>query len=122
MITDTKRWLEKIGKTIDAKDGAAFAEFLTEDGNFRFGNQPAVKGRKEIADYVNAFFTMHKGSSHEIVNCWNDVKSVIWQGKVTYTRMDNRKVDVNFTNIFYMSGDLISDYLIYIDNTPLFEK
>ena len=122
MITDTKNWLEQIGNTIDAKDGAAFAKFITEDGNFRFGNQPAVKGRKAIADYVNAFFTMHKGSSHEIVNCWKDEKGIVWQGKVTYTRMDNRKVDVNFTNIFYMKGDLIADYLIYIDNTPLFEK
>jgi hypothetical protein len=121
-MTDTKSWVEKISKTIDAKDGEAFAAFITEDGNFRFGNQPIVKGRNAIADYVNAFFTMHKGSSHEIVNCWNHGSAIIWQGKVTYTRMDDRKVDVNFTNIFYMDGDLISDYLIYIDNTPLFEK
>jgi hypothetical protein len=122
MITDTRIWLEEIGKTIDSKDGVAFAAFLTEDGNFRFGNQPAVTGRKAIADYVNAFFTMHNGSSHEVVNYWKSDAGIVWQGKVTYTRMDNRKVDVNFTNIFYMKGDLISDYLIYIDNSPLFAE
>lgn len=121
-MKDTKSWLESIGRTIDAKDGEAFAKFITENGSFRFGNQPPVTGRKAIADYVNYFFTMHKGSAHEIVNCWNDGKSIVWQGKVTYTRMDDRKVDVNFTNIFYMDGDLITDYLIYIDNAPLFEK
>jgi hypothetical protein len=121
-MKDTKSWLEKIGRTIDSKDGAAFAKFITEDGIFRFGNAAEVKGRKAIADYVNAFFTMHNGSSHEIVNCWDHGDSIIWQGKVTYTRLDERKVDVNFTNIFYMDGDLIKQYLIYIDNSPLFEK
>ena len=121
-MKDIKNWLEEIGKTIDSKDGVAFAEFLTENGNFRFGNQAPVTGRKAIADYVNYFFTMHNGSSHEVVNYWEGKDSIVWQGEVTYTRMDNRKVDVNFTNIFYMDGDLIKDYLIYIDNTPLFEK
>src|SRR5260221_9965256 len=106
-MKDIKNWLITIGKTIDSKDGAAFAEFITENGNFRFGNQTPVTGRKAIADYVNYFFTMHNGSEHEIVNFWEGADSIVWQGKVTYTRMDNRKVDVNFTNIFYMDGDLI---------------
>lgn len=119
-MTNTKSWLEKIGKTIDAKDAAGFADFITEDGAFRFGNAEDVKGRKAIADYVAYFFTMIKSSEHEIVKFWEDDNSIVWQGRVNYTRLDDRKVPVNFTNILYMKGDLISDYLIYIDNTPLF--
>jgi len=125
---ETKTWLEKIGKTIDAKDSVGFVNFLTEDGIFRFGNQPDVKGRKAVADYAAAFFNMIKSSEHEIVNYWHPPVGgqvsdcIIWQGKVLYTRLDEKKVTVNFCNIFYMKGELIDQYLIYIDNTPLFAE
>ncbi len=120
MISDTRAWIESIGKTIDAKDAKAFSEFCTEDGEFRFGNAESVTGRKNIEDYVAAFFNMIGSSKHEIPNCWNTGEHIIWEGKVTYTRLDGKVVPVNFTNIFYMDGDLIKRYLIFIDNTPLF--
>ncbi|HEY3252146.1 MAG TPA: nuclear transport factor 2 family protein [Ignavibacteria bacterium] len=85
-MESTKAWLEKIGKTIDAKDSEGFADFLTEDGIFRFGNQPDVKGRKAVAGYVAQFFTMIKSSEHEIVNFWEKDNAVIWQGRVHYTK------------------------------------
>ena len=119
---DTKAWLEKIGQTIDAKDSAGFASYLTEDGIFRFGNQPDVVGRQATADYVAAFFGMIKSSKHEIVNIIEDKNVIVWEGKVTYTRLDERIVHVNFCNVFYMKNGLIGRYLIYIDNTPLFAE
>lgn len=125
---ETKLWLEKIGKTIDAKDSAGFANYLTEDGIFRFGNQPDVKGRKAVEDYVAAFFNMIKSSVHEVVNFWNPPAGgqagdcIIWQGRVHYTRLDEKKVSVNFCNVFYMKDELIDQYLIYIDNSPLFAE
>ena len=117
---DRKQYLETIGKTIDSKDADKFASFLTENGIFRFGNADAVQGRKAVSDYVAYFFTMIKKSEHKIINFWEQNDAVIWQGEVTYTRLDDKKVTVNFTNIFYMEDDLIDQYLIYIDNTPLF--
>jgi hypothetical protein len=44
-----------------------------------------------------------------------------WEGRVTYTRLDGRKVKITLTNIFY-DRDLINKYNIYIDNTPLFAE
>lgn len=117
---DRKAWIEKLGKTIDAKDSEGFANFLTEDGIFRFGNQPEVRGRQATRDYVARFFTMIKSSQHEIINLLEKDDKIIWQGRVTYTRLDANKVTVNFCNIFYMKKDMIDQYLIYIDNTPLF--
>ena len=119
-MKDTKSWLVEIGNTIDAKDAKGFSEYITEGGSFRFGNAEPVTGRKAIEDYVAAFFGMIGGSKHEIVKCWNDENGVVWEGKVTYTRLDGKVVPVNFTNVFYMNGDLIETYNIYIDNTPLF--
>jgi hypothetical protein len=119
-MQDTRSWLEKIGKTIDAKNAKGFSEFCTEGGEFRFGNAESVVGRKNIEDYVAAFFGMIGSSSHEVLNCWDNGKEIVWEGKVVYTRLDGKVVPVNFTNVFYMDGDLIARYLIFIDNTPLF--
>lgn len=119
-MTDTKAWLEGIGKTIDAKDAKGFTGYITENGSFRFGNAPDVVGRKAIEDYVTAYFGMISSSSHEVLNNWESEKGIVWEGRVTYTRLDGNIVPVNFTNIFYMNGDLIERYLIFIDNTPLF--
>ncbi|MFA7360666.1 MAG: nuclear transport factor 2 family protein [Candidatus Kapaibacterium sp.] len=115
-----KEWIEKIGDIIDAKDSTEFSNLLTEDGIFKFGNADEVKGRKNIADYVEVFFNMIKGSQHKVVNFWEQGDNVIWQGEVLYTRTDGKQVNVNFCNVFYMDGDLVEKYIIYIDNTPLF--
>lgn len=119
-MNDTKSWLEKVGNSIDAKDAKGFSEYITEDGIFRFGNADEVKGRKAIEDYVAAFFGMIGSSKHEIVNFWDNGSHIVWEGIVHYTRLDDKKVDVKFTNIFDMEGDLVKNYKIYIDNTPLF--
>ncbi len=42
------------------------------------------------------------------------------EGLVTYTRLDGSQVTIPFVNVFYLRGDKIARYLIYIDNGPLF--
>lgn len=121
-MNDTKSWINSLAETIDAKDARKFSEYITENGSFRFGNADEVTGRKAIEDYVAAFFGMIKGSNHETVNFWDTGSHIIWEAKVTYTRLDDKKVPVNFTNVFDMKGDLVDKYKIYIDNTPLFAE
>jgi hypothetical protein len=118
---DIKQWLESIGSAIDSLDADKFAEFLCDDCIFKFGNQPEVNGKLKTRDYVAAFFGLIKGSSHKVIEFWEKGNSIVWQGEVIYTRTDDRKVTVGFVNIFRMRENLIKDYLIYIDNAPLFE-
>ncbi len=42
------------------------------------------------------------------------------KGSCTYTRLDGSQVTIPFVNVFYLQGDKIARYLIYIDNGPLF--
>ena len=116
-----KTWLEDIGKSIDSLDANKFVGFLTDDCFFKFGNQPGVQGKETTRDYVAAFFKIIAGAEHKVVDFWEKDNSVVWQGEVLYTRLDGKKVKVDFTNIFHMNSELIKDYLIYIDNSPLFE-
>jgi ketosteroid isomerase-like protein len=45
---DASPWLRQLFAAVDAKDTQHFVGFLAEDATFRFGNQPAVRGRAAI--------------------------------------------------------------------------
>jgi len=119
-MENLNKWLEEIYTKIDAKDAAGFAGYITENGAFRFGNMEPLVGTQAITDGVAYFFSTIGSSKHKIVNAWQNGDWITWQGEVLYTRLDGNKVNVNFVNIFRMEGDLIAEYLIYIDNTPLY--
>ena len=42
------------------------------------------------------------------------------QGEATYTRKDDKMVTVPFLNLFKMKGALVSQYIIYVDISPLY--
>lgn len=113
-------WWNALMATIDGKRAQDFARFLTQDGEFRFGNQPSVHGREAVAAYVEAFFGMIGGSRHELLHTWADAGTAVCEGLVHYTRLDGRQVSVPFVNVFHLRGGEIARYLIYIDNAPLF--
>jgi ketosteroid isomerase-like protein len=115
-----QHWWNSLMATIDGKRPQEFAQFLAEDGEFRFGNQASVHGRANVAAYVEAFFGMIGGSQHELRRTWGDGDTRACEGSVTYTRRDGTTVTVPFANVFYMRGDKIARYLIFIDNGPLF--
>jgi ketosteroid isomerase-like protein len=113
-------WWSSLFASIDSKNAHDFAEFLTPDGEFRFGNQPAVHGRENVEAYVGAFFGMIGGARHEVQRTWSDGDTRICEGFVTYTRLDGSTLRVPFANFFYMRADKIARYLIFIDNGALF--
>jgi len=106
--------------TIDAKDAAGFAAFLTPDGEFRFGNAPPVVGRAAIEAAVGGFFSAIGASRHRLVQTWQRPGAVACEGEVTYTRLDGSRLTVPFVNVFALRGAEIASYRIFIDNSPLF--
>lgn len=117
---EIKEKILELFKCIDTMDADKFVTYLTEDAIFRFGNAPAVPGKKAIRDAVFEFFKSIKSISHKCVNLWEIKTHVVYEGIVKYTRHDGNKVELNFVNVFKMNGDLIKDYFIYIDITPLY--
>jgi ketosteroid isomerase-like protein len=113
-------WWKSLLATIDGKRPQEFARFLTDDGEFRFGNQPPVHGQANVAAYVDAFFGMIGSSQHELQRTWQDGDARGCEGFVVYTRLDGSTLRVPFANVFYMRDDKIARYLIFIDNGALF--
>lgn len=107
---------------IDAQDGAAFVAYLTEDAIFRFGSASPVQGRTSIQAAVEGFFATIAGCKHTIFNSLRQDDTVVCEGEVAYQRHDGREVILPFTDVFEYSGDLISQYKIYIDVSPLYAE
>ena len=113
-------WWNALFAAIDGKRTQDFVAFLCEDGEFRFGSAPGVRGRASVAAAVDAFFGMIAASRHELVRAWTDDGSAVCEGNVTYTRLDGSQVTLPFVNVFYLRDGLVARYLIYIDSAPLF--
>jgi len=116
---DAAGWA-RLFAAIDARDADAFAAFLTEDGEFRFGNAPPVVGRPAIRAAVAGFFAAIGGCRHRLIMSWTGHGSTVCEGEVTYTRLDGSTVTVPFVNVFELRSGRIRSYRIYIDNGPLF--
>jgi limonene-1,2-epoxide hydrolase len=113
-------WVKKLFNSIDAMDVGAFLDFLEDDARFRFGSAQAVAGKEAVREAIEGFFASIKGLRHEIVETWFHGETVICQGRVTYTRIDDSSVTLPFVNILRIRGDRIGEYLIYIDINPLY--
>ena len=114
-------YLKDIYSIVDAKDGAALAAKITDDGIFRFANMPPVKGRKEITAFLDQFFQSIKGIGHDQIEEWyvNDTRFAI--GSVSYTRHDNTVLTVPFSTVLRMQGNMIAEYLVFVDASELYK-
>lgn len=112
---------EPLFAAIDARDADAFAAFLTEDAEFRFGNAPPVVGRPAIAAYCAAFFAGLGGLTHRLESIWEVPEGVVCHGVVSYRRRDGSELTVPFANVLYLASDRVRRYLIFVDNGALFQ-
>lgn len=107
--------------SIDQKNIAVFSGFLAENVVFRFGNAEAVQGKSSVSEAVDGFLHSIKAIKHDLTDIWQQPDAVLCQGKVTYTRVDDSILQVPFANVLKYDDGKITDYLIYIDNSRLFQ-
>ena len=115
-----KERIRQLFTIIDRKDAQGFSSFFTDDATFRFANAPCVCGKDNIRKAVSDFFIKIKGLRHHITGVWEFENVAICEGEVIYTRLDDKVITLPFVDIFRTEKDLIADYRIYIDITPLF--
>lgn len=113
-------WVDQVFAAVDAGDAKRFAAVFTDDGQFRFGNTPAVVGRRAIESAVGGFFGSIRSCQHRLVRFWSAPGHCAMDGTVTYVRHDGRELTLPFANVFVMRGEQIAEYLVYVDLTPLF--
>ena len=107
---------------IDANDAAAFVGHLTDDAVFRFGSAPPVRGRANVQAAVDGFFGTIAGCSHNVQNVLSGGSTQICEGEVTYRRHNGTETTLPFVDVFEFEGDLIAQYKIYMDISPLYAE
>jgi ketosteroid isomerase-like protein len=106
---------------IDRMDAPAWASYLAPDAVMRFGNAEPVRGRSACRDALAAFYDTINGLHHQIVEQFVHGSVTIVEAVVTYTRTDDRQVEVPVVTVYRTNPeDLISDYRVYIDLAPVF--
>lgn len=111
--------LRQLFTIIDRRDAEGFALFFTDIATFRFANAPAVSGKDNIRKAAHDFFIKIKALRHHVTGVWEVGDIVICEGDVTYTRQDDTTITLPFVDILRMKEDLIADYRIYMDISPL---
>ncbi len=114
-------WLKNLYATIDKMDAYAFADYISSDGEFIFGNNPAVVGRDNIAAFVENFFNSIKRIQHTPTGFLIEKDKIVSWGIVKYTRHNETQLSVKFCNLFLMDGDLIKTYDVYVDTSQLYQ-
>jgi ketosteroid isomerase-like protein len=112
-------WIKEILRSVDNRDTDAFLTFLTDDVLFRFGNAEPVNGKGALGDALRGFFGSIYALRHDVLETLEQHDAVVCHGEVTYTRKDSSTLTVPFANVFKLEGELIKDYLIYIDASGL---
>jgi len=105
---------------IDAFDPDKFVAHLTPEATFRFANADPVTGRAAVKEAVAGFFSSIAGLTHHILNVYEVGDIVIAQIDVEYRRQDGKSVTVPNADILVFDGDLVRDWQIYIDVTPVY--
>ena len=105
---------------IDTFDPDKFVAHLTPDAKFRFANADPVTGREAVKEAVTGFFASIDGLTHHILNVYESGETVIAQIDVEYRRKDGKSVTVPNADILVFDGDLVRDWQIYIDVTPVY--
>jgi len=118
----TDNYIKDMYGVVDAMNGAGLAAMMTENGIFRFANIPGVEGREAITGFLDNFFQSIKGIAHSQIEDWKVDNTSFATGMVTYTRHDDSTLEVPFSVILKMHGELIHEYLIFVDASELYKQ
>ena len=106
---------------VDTMDAGRLSTYLTEDSQFRFANIPAVEGRENIRQFLEGFYQTIKSIRHSGIESWWKDDQCFVTGKVTYVRPDDFSLTVPFGVQLKLDGDLIQEWLIFVDNSELYK-
>lgn len=117
-------WVRNYFKTVDTLDADAIAANFTDDGKFRFGNQPPAEGKQAVRDALAQFFATIQSMHHENTGLWlgEDGNSAVWEVDVTYTRQNGTQITLPCASILRSQNDKIYDFRMNMDISPIYDS
>ena len=115
----TRKFVKELYQAVDAKSVDQLETFLGEDLRFQLGNFEALHGKAAVLDANAAFFASIKSMTHSFDGLWENGDNIICTGQVHYIRLDDSELTIPFATVLQIRNDLIQDYQIYVDVSPL---
>lgn len=104
---------------VDDMNAQGVVDHVTDDVQFQLGNFEVMIGRKAVKDSNAAFFATIKAMRHTIKGVWSSGDTVICDGTVHYTRLDQSEHEVPFAAHLGLRGEKIADYKVFVDISEL---
>jgi len=115
------KYIPEMYRMVDAMDTPGFVNLFTADGIFRWANMEPVAGKENITAFLSGFFQSIKAISHTDLEYWQVPGVRFATGYVNYTRHNNSLLRVPFSVILKFKGDLINEFLIFVDTSELYK-
>lgn len=115
-------WLKAKYTTVDNMDAEEYQNFLAEDCQLMFGNNPIVKCNNEIIGGIKHFWEVIRGLDHSFINILGSDYHFSAEALIDYTRKDNKVVAIPCVTVIERNADGLASFIkIYIDTTPIFK-
>ena len=115
-------WINRFFHSIDTNDYDTFASFLIPNVFFKLANQEPVIGKEAVRQTLAEMQSSINSVHHDVLDIWEKEGATACHGIGTYTRHDSSQLRVPFADVFKMQGNLIQEYLVYVDASQLHAK
>jgi ketosteroid isomerase-like protein len=112
--------VRKVFAALDAFDVPALAALVSDDVRTRLGNSEAVDGKEAFVQTAEGFVASIAAIRHEIHSLWAVDDAVIAEMDVHYRRLDGKELTLPCCNTFRVRDNLIADYRVYMDISPVY--
>ncbi|MBY3592355.1 nuclear transport factor 2 family protein [Rhizobium bangladeshense] len=120
VLASKEAFIREMFDAVDRQDAAAFVAFLTDNVSFRFGNMPILVGREAVKEGSDAFYNCIRSLKHEYLQFFDNGDSWIVEQTVHYVDRWGRDHSLPCVNVLRFTDGKVSDYRIYMNNSPLF--
>ena len=114
-------WMADYFTMVDRLDPDELVAWYTDDGSFRFANQPPAKGKAAIAAALRQFYGTIRSMHHEKTGSWVDDHSGAWEAVAHFETKDGRKVSLPAVSTMRLRDGLIYDFRFVMDASPLMQ-
>ncbi len=114
-------WYLAYLNAMDNLDIDNYATFLADDCEMQFGNNPLVKGKKNIVESLTAFWSTIDSDEHNLQNIFGDDRNFVLEAFNTFKCKDDRTVTIPAVAITEKNeAGLVISVRLFMDTSPLF--
>lgn len=116
-------WYLAYLNAMDKLDMNAYAEYLAEDCELQFGNNPIVKGKNKVVEALQSFWATIDGDEHNLLSIFGNDNSFVLEALNTFKLKDGRTVTVPAVAITEKNFDgLVTSVRLFMDVAPIFAQ